>query len=66
MIKKIEKEYIEEGNAIKEAYIYFLGILIYKCKFTTTNRDIIKNLSVAKEHKQVKGFKINKKNENQG
>lgn len=63
MIKKEIKEYSEDGLAIRIIRITLFGIPIYIFKETSTNIDIITQLTTApKIIKKVKGFSNETKN----
>ena len=56
MIKIIDKEYLDKGEAKREYSIKILGIPFFKRINSTTNNDIVRVLK-KKEVKQDKGFK---------
>ena len=49
MIKKEDKETVIYGEAVKIITIYFLGIKIYEEINTTTNNNVVSNLTPQKE-----------------
>ena len=58
MIKKEDKETVINGEAVKIITIYFLGIKIYEEINTTTNKNVVSNLTPQKE-KGIHGFNNN-------
>ena len=60
MIKKYAKEYTENGLAIKHIVIYFLGIKIKEELITTTNSNVIYQLTPKVNKPKVNGFINNK------
>ena len=58
MIKKEDKETVINGEAVKIITIYFLGIKIYEEINTTTNNNIVRDLTPQKE-KGIHGFNNN-------
>ena len=60
MIKKYTREYTEEGLAIKHITIYFFGIKIKEELITTTNSNVIYQLTPRVNKPKVNGFNNNK------
>ena len=60
MIKKYTREYAEEGLAIKHIIIYFFGIKIKEELITTTNSNVIYQLTPKVSKPKVNGFINNK------
>ena len=60
MIKKYAREYAENGLAIKHIVIYFLGIKIKEELITTTNSNVIYQLTPKVSKPKVNGFINNK------
>ena len=60
MIKKYAKEYTEDGLAIKHIVIYFLGIKIKEELITTTNSNVVYQLTPKVSKPKVNGFINNK------
>ena len=60
MIKKYAREYTENGLEIKHIVIYFLGIKIKEELITTTNSNIIYQLTPRVSKPKVNGFNNNK------
>ena len=58
MIKKTDKETVINGEAVKIITVYFLGIKIYEEINTTTNNNIVRDLTPQKE-KGIHGFNNN-------
>ena len=58
MIKKEDKETVINGEAVKIITIYFLGIKIYEEINTTTNNNIVNDLTPQRENK-IHGFNNN-------
>ena len=56
MIKKYTREYTEDGLAIKHITIYFLGIKIKDELVTTTNNNIVYQLTPREKKPKIKGF----------
>ena len=60
IIKMYRNEYRKEHLAMRDYIIYFLGIPVYKAKFTTTNKEAVRLLTTDKElHTKIKGFNNN-------
>ena len=49
MIKKTDKETVVNGEAVKIITVYFLGIKIYEEINTTTNNEVVSNLTPQKK-----------------
>ena len=60
MIKKYTREYAEEGLAIKYITIYFFGIKIKEELITTTNSNVIYQLTPRVSKPKVNGFNNSK------
>ena len=60
MITKYTREYTENGLAIKHIVIYFLGIKIKEELITTTNSNVIYQLTPRVSKPKVNGFINNK------
>ena len=60
MIKKYTRAYTEEGLAIKHTTIYFFGIKIKEELITTTNSNVIYQLTPRVSKPKVNGFNNNK------
>ena len=60
MIKKYSKEYTKDGIAIKEVKIYFLGIKVKEELITTTNSNIVYQLTLREKKHNINGFINNK------
>ena len=60
MIKKYTREYAEEGLAIKHITIYLFGIKIKEELITTTNSNVIYQLTPKVSKPKVNGFINNK------
>ena len=60
MIKKYTREYAEEELAIKHITIYFFGIKIREELITTTNSNVIYQLTPRVSKPKVNGFNNNK------
>ena len=60
MIKKYTREYAEEGLEIKHITIYFFGIKIKEELITTTNSNVIYQLTPKVSKLKVNGFINNK------
>ena len=60
MIKKYTREYAKEGLAIKHITIYFFGIKIKEELITTTNSNVIYQLTPRVNKPRVNGFINNK------
>ena len=60
MIKKYAKEYTENGLAIKYIVIYSLGIKIKEELITTTNSNVVYQLTPKVSKPKVNGFINNK------
>ena len=60
MIKKYTREYAEEGLAIKHITIYCFGIKIKEELITTTNSNVIYQLTPRISKPKVNGFINNK------
>lgn len=61
IIKMYREEYCKENIAIRDYKIYFFGIPIYKARFTSTNRDAVRVLTVInKKQVHICGFTSNK------
>ena len=59
MIKKEDKETVINGEAIKIITIYFLGIKIYEEINTTTNNNIVRDLTPQRRKNEIQGFNNN-------
>ena len=59
MIKKEDKETVIKGEAIKIITIYFLGIKIYEEINTTTNNNIVRDLTPQRRKNEIQGFNNN-------
>ena len=57
MIKKTDKETVINGEAVKIITVYFLGIKIYEEINTTTNNEVVSNLTPQKRDNKIYGFK---------
>lgn len=58
IVKMTRNEYREDYLCVRDYKITFLGIPIYRARFTTTNNDALRMLTVRKElHTEIKGFK---------
>ena len=60
MIKKYTREYAEGGLAIKHITIYFFGIKIKEELITTTNSNVIYQLTPRVNKPKVNGFNNNR------
>ena len=60
MIKKTDKETVINGEAVKIITVYFLGIKIYEEINTTTNNEVVSNLTPQKRDNKIYGFINNK------
>ena len=60
MIKKYTREYTEGGLAIKHIIVYFFGIKIKEELITTTNSNVIYQLTPRISKPRVNGFINNK------
>lgn len=60
MIKKYAREYTDNGLAIKHTTIYFLGIKIKEELVTTTNSNVVYQLTPRVSKPKVNGFINNK------
>ena len=60
MIKKYAREYTEDGLAIKHITIYLFGIQIKEELITTTNSNVIYQLTPKVSKPKVNGFINNK------
>ena len=60
MIKKYAREYTEEGLATTHITIYFFGIKIKEELITTTNSNVIYQLTPKVSKPRVNGFINNK------
>ena len=60
MIKKYTREYTEEGLAIKHITTYFFGMKIKEELITTTNSNVIYQLTPRISKPRVNGFINNK------
>ena len=61
VLKFSRNEYREGDVAARDYYITFFGIPIYSARFTSTNNDAVKKLTVyPKNDVHVCGFTINK------
>ena len=60
MITKYTREYAEEGLAIKHITIHFFGIKIKEELITTTNSNVIYQLTPRVSKPKVNGFINNK------
>ena len=60
MIKKYTREYTEDGLAINHITIYFFGIKIKEELITTTNSNVIYQLTPRVSKPKVNGFNNNK------
>ena len=58
MIKKEDKETVINGEAVKIITIYFLGIKINEGINTTSNNDVVYDLTPKRENK-IHGFNNN-------
>lgn len=56
IIKMTRDEYSNGEIAIRDYKILFLGIPVYRARFTSTNRDAIKLLATKPKHTQIQGF----------
>ena len=61
MIKKYTREYTEDGLAIKHITICFFGIKIKEELITTTNSNVIYQLTPRVSKPKVNGFNNNNK-----
>ena len=59
MIKKEDKETVINGEAVKIIIVYFLGIKIYEEINTTTNNNIVRDLTPQRRKKEIQGFNNN-------
>ena len=59
MIKKKYKETAINGEAVRVITIYFLGIKIYEEINTTTNNEVVSNLTPQKRDNKIHGFNNN-------
>ena len=59
MIKKENKETVINEEAIKIITIYFLGIKIYEEINTTTNNNIVRDLTPQRRKNEIQGFNNN-------
>ena len=59
MIKKTDKETVINGEAVKIITAYFLGIKIYEEINTTTNNEVVSNLTPQKRDNKIHGFNNN-------
>ena len=59
MIKKTDKETVINGEAVKIIIVYFLGIKIYEEINTTTNNNIVRDLTPQKRKDKIHGFNNN-------
>ncbi len=57
MIKKIEQDYKDDNLAIRECFITFLGIPIFRHKSTTTNSNIVGSYNSINDRIKIEGFK---------
>lgn len=57
MIKIITNEYVENNIAIKEIFVTFLNISIFKHIMTSTDNVVVNQLIPIKERTKIKGFK---------
>lgn len=62
MIKIITNEYVENNIAIKEIFVTFLNISIFKHIMTSTDNVVVNQLIPIKERTKIKGFKNENKN----
>ena len=53
MIKKTDKETVINGEAVKIITVYFLGIKIYEEINTTTNNEVVSNLTPQKRDNKI-------------
>lgn len=59
IIKKEYKETAINGEAIRIITIYFLGIKIYEEINTTTNNNIVRDLTPQRRKNEIQGFNNN-------
>lgn len=58
ILKMIRNEYRKDFLCVRDYKITFLGIPIWVARFTTTNNEALRLLTVHKDlHTQIKGFK---------
>lgn len=59
IIKMTRNEYREGHLCIRDYEVTFLGIPIYRARFTTTNNEALRKLTIVKESQvHITGFKI--------
>lgn len=57
IVKMTRNEYREGFLCIRDYKITFLGIPIYRAKFTSTNNEALRNLTILNESQlHIKGF----------
>ena len=57
IIKMTRNEYRKDCLCVRDYKITFLGIPIYRARFTTTNNEALRKLTVLKESQlHIKGF----------
>lgn len=57
IIKMTRNEYRKDYFCVRDYKITFLGIPIYRARFTTTNNEALRKLTVLKESQlHIKGF----------
>ena len=59
MIKKKYKETAINGEAVRVITIHFLGIKIYEEINTTTNNNIVRDLTPQRRKNEIQGFNNN-------
>ena len=57
IVKMTRNEYRESHLCVRDYKVTFFGIPIYRAKFTSTNNEALRKLTILKETQlQVKGF----------
>lgn len=57
MVKKVIREYTENGVAYNVLTTYFFGVMVYKNVSSTTNASTVQMLKTQQQkHKTIKGY----------